>query len=539
MTSEKRKKVVVSIDEKYKAIQRMDSGESAQAIAKSLGVGRTTVIGWQKSRVEIMNWCLSHAGPSTSKIERKTMKKSDFENVGEALYLWFVQQREKGTPISGPMLKEKALNFYSQLRIECPEEEKFTASEGWLFRWKRRYGIRQLNICGERLSAEGQASELQKFKRRLHKFLDKKGLSGEQIYNCDETGLYYRMLPSKTLASVEEKSAPGYKKSKDRVTVLACSNVTGSHKLPLVVIGKCKKPRAFKKIKKGSSLPVSYHGQKSAWMNSQIFESWFHGEFVPAVRQFLETQNLPQRAILIVDNAPSHPSNLQDGDIRVWFFPPNVTSIGQPMDQGVLENLKKKYRRKLLSSVLNSDENLVQKLKEVDMVDVIRWIAASWDELLPITIVKSWKKILDHKASNKFEGEETECDERTADDSELLELLRRIPECEDAVPQDVDEWMDQDDNFEYGDNDILELVTGKMNEEEEGVSDEEAENESSEIITHTAAFQIFEQALQYVTQEADECTAADVILLRKWRDFAAKKRITSAKQMSIDAFLKK
>lgn len=76
---------------------------------------------------------------------------------------------------------------------------------------------------------------------------------------------------------------------------------------------------------------------------------------------------MPQKAILLVDNAPSHPSKLQDGDIIVWFFPANVTPIGQPMDQEVLENLKKKYHHKFLSSVLDSNEDLVQKLKSVDM----------------------------------------------------------------------------------------------------------------------------------------------------------------------------
>lgn len=86
------------------------------------------------------------------------MKKSEFENVGEALYLWFVQQSEKGTPISGPIIKEKAKKFYEQLEIECPEEKKFTASGA---DWKRRYGIGLLNIYGERMSVEGQVSELQ------------------------------------------------------------------------------------------------------------------------------------------------------------------------------------------------------------------------------------------------------------------------------------------------------------------------------------------------------------------------------------------
>lgn len=60
------------------------------------------------------------------------------------------------------------------------------------------------------------------------------------IYNCNETGLYYRMLLSKTLVSNEEKMLKDTKRSKDRLTVLAYSNVTGTHKMVLVIIGKSK-----------------------------------------------------------------------------------------------------------------------------------------------------------------------------------------------------------------------------------------------------------------------------------------------------------
>lgn len=38
------------------------------------------------------------------------------------------------------------------------------------------------------------------------------GISGDQLYNCDESGLNFKMLPSCTLATKEEDRAPGYKK---------------------------------------------------------------------------------------------------------------------------------------------------------------------------------------------------------------------------------------------------------------------------------------------------------------------------------------
>lgn len=82
--------------------------------------------------------------------------------------------------------------------------------------------------------------ELNDFKIRFHRIIKRKGLTGEQIYNCDETGLYFRCLPQKTLAIMFESAAPGYKKSKERVTLMACSNVTGNHKLKLAMLGKSK-----------------------------------------------------------------------------------------------------------------------------------------------------------------------------------------------------------------------------------------------------------------------------------------------------------
>ena len=54
----------------------------------------------------------------------------------------------------------------------------------------------------------------------------------EQLYNCDETGLYYRSLPTETLAAQSEKQASGMKKQKDRVTLMGCNNATGTHKFP-------------------------------------------------------------------------------------------------------------------------------------------------------------------------------------------------------------------------------------------------------------------------------------------------------------------
>jgi len=53
-------------------------------------------------------------------------------------------------------------------------------------------------------------------------------VSPDQVYNADETALFWRCLPTSTLASYAEKEAVGFKLYKERITVLPCANVSGT-----------------------------------------------------------------------------------------------------------------------------------------------------------------------------------------------------------------------------------------------------------------------------------------------------------------------
>lgn len=123
---------------------------------------------------------------------------------------------------------------------------------------------------------------------------------------------------------------------------MCCANVSGTHKFKLCVVGKAKKPRSFKGAEK-SNLPVTYFNQK----DQTIFKSWFDHHFVPQVREHLKSIGLLEKAVLLLDNAvllldnaSSHPNEnilrSDDGKIFVKYLPPNVTSLIQPMDQGVI-----------------------------------------------------------------------------------------------------------------------------------------------------------------------------------------------------------
>jgi len=174
---------------------------------------------------------------------------------------------------------------------------------------------------------------------------------------------------------------------------MACSNVSGTLKLPLVVIGKSAKPRALRNV---NALPVSYKNQKSAWMTQEIFVAWFQKEFVPAVKTFLQAAELPCKALLVMDNCSSHKVAMKVDDISVMYFPANTTSLIQPMDQGVLQNLKLLYKQDLMKFILDSiDKKLTlhDTLKKITIKEGIFWVAAAWDRLTKTTIQKSWNRV--------------------------------------------------------------------------------------------------------------------------------------------------
>ncbi|XP_055933623.1 jerky protein homolog-like [Argiope bruennichi] len=513
---DKRRKTVVTMEKKLRAIQQLDTGVTAKIIASELGVGKSTVGDWKRNRSEIEKWCLAQASGSGIKV-RKTMLKGKHKEVEEALFVWYEHFKEIGVPVTGPILQKKALEIKRQIE---GHDSDFTASDGWLDRWKKRFGIRQITISGEALSADKEAVPV--FKDYLLNFIEKKGISEEQLYSCNETGLNYKMLPAKTFVSKKEAAAPGYKKSKERVTILACSNATGNHKLRLTLIGKSKKPRDFKNLE---SLPVYYKYHEKALMNSEIFKTWFQNEFVPAVEKHLKNNNLPRKALLILDNAHSHPATdeLADGDIKALFLPPNVTTISQPMDQAVLVQLKKKFRRRLLSSLISAIDNngdYVTILKNIDMLDVIRWSSEAWEEIPNISLVRSWKILLDHE--DGYFNPEPMCEiEMEDENAKLVALLEKVPGCEDITAKDITDWMANDEIHEITDNDFMGIVKQEVMEEEE----QEPLDDRKNLIPHSEGLKRIEAALQYISQQ-EESTPTDIICLRKWMDIASRKRAT-------------
>ena len=91
----------------------------------------------------------------------------------------------------------------------------------------------------------------------------------KDIYNADAFGLFYECFPFQTYQTESEKCSGG-KLSKIQMTGSAVANAVAD-KLPMLLIGKTKKPRCLKNVR---FLPFCYRNQQKTWMSGVLFEEW-------------------------------------------------------------------------------------------------------------------------------------------------------------------------------------------------------------------------------------------------------------------------
>ena len=92
------------------------------------------------------------------------------------------------------------------------------------------------------------------------------------------------------------------------------------------------------------NLSVTWDANKKAWMTSDIFL-----DRLKAIDRRMKAQG--RNVLLFVDNAPPHPKDFRLSNVEVVFLPVNITSLLQPLDQGIIVAIKKNYRKRLLKAV--------------------------------------------------------------------------------------------------------------------------------------------------------------------------------------------
>lgn len=155
----------------------------------------------------------------------------------DALFEWQQRMKQKKATVTVDILKEMAAVLWEKLPQYAGEEvPKF--STGWLDSFKARHNIKKYRQHGESGSIDLVIvkEELQEIREAVNPY------TNEDIYNMNESALFLKMTPDRTLRT---EQSTGGKHDKACITINLACNVIGSHKFELWFIGKAAKSRCF------------------------------------------------------------------------------------------------------------------------------------------------------------------------------------------------------------------------------------------------------------------------------------------------------
>ena len=94
-----------------------------------------------------------------------------------------------------------------------------------------------------------------------------------------------------------------------------------------------------------------------------------------------------------MDNVSSHGGSdaLALSNVTVKFLPANTTSHLQPLDGGIIQAFKLRYRQKLMEYILarvNTCASGTDLSKQITVLNAVKWCGSAWDEVSERTIKK-------------------------------------------------------------------------------------------------------------------------------------------------------
>jgi hypothetical protein len=371
----------------------------------------------------------------------QSLKRSRFLSHPEldiAVANWVLQMEHRKIRISGDLIKEKACQFAGSLGIINPP----TFSNGWLQSFNQRHSFRENRIHGE--SRDAQMTNIDELMIVIKGRIAEYDLP--DIYNMDETGLFYNLAPDTTIS---RRQIEGSKKDKTRLTIGFTCNADGSDCLPPLFIGHAAKPRCFNK-KSGAELGFFYLHNKKAWMTGVFFQ-----EFIKIFNNHVNKR----RVLLLLDNAPSHiwtdTQKAAYPNIELLFLPPNTTSKLQPMDAGIISAFKRQ-----LQHAVDMIEDSKPPYK-IDQLTAMYWSAGCWRTMDSSVLANCWRHstILTPIDTMPVDNEDQVTVEQNSFDAEFTTLLQSLCISEPMTPEDyVDIQEEQETHRILSDEELLEAA---------------------------------------------------------------------------------
>ena len=117
----------------------------------------------------------------------KCIKQTEFSDVTKMMDLWATKACNEGFQLTGDILRVKWRDFEKLAGV--PEDEQLKLRNGWLDSLKKRLGLKKWKRHGE--SGSANPAVVAQEHEQVCKLLQESGYEQRDIFNMDETGLFY------------------------------------------------------------------------------------------------------------------------------------------------------------------------------------------------------------------------------------------------------------------------------------------------------------------------------------------------------------
>lgn len=193
-----------------------------------IDIHRDSITSWDKD-FEKIKYDVAHGRGNKCRLSSDQSTLIRFM-VGRAVNQWLVEVRKENGIISGRKLQATADSIFHVLVDDIAPDEmslgrpiSFTAA--WRTEMKEEYCIASFSLKGESGSVDINAIEprMAEIRRICSKY------DPDDIYNCDETGMYLLEVHNRSFSIPEyRKAAKPTRGTGTRVSILFCINATGS-----------------------------------------------------------------------------------------------------------------------------------------------------------------------------------------------------------------------------------------------------------------------------------------------------------------------
>ena len=241
-------------------------------------------------------------------------------------------------------------------------------------------------------------------------------------------------------------------------------------------------------------------------MNTALMIEWlqaFYSSIAPG-----------RSVLLLMDNLRAHIAGVEMAppplNIRIQWLPPNATSLYQPLNQGIINNMKHYYKKRWLQFMIQQYKQQIDPLQSMNLYFTIHWITQAWNyDVSNETIYCCF-----HKAKILPQQQPITLPSAPLPDlSSLYQTAQRVSNIQDAVS--LEEFLNPEgeDLVEepLQDVDIEELIqqhTGQFMEgEEAAVEDEQAVQ--IVVLSDSEALKAVELLLRY-QEHQEEATSGEI-----------------------------